>query len=207
MRKTLLGIGLGLSATLVALWVGQLAFVQTVELKTYDWRMRVMSDPASASKDIVLVEIDEQSLQRLAPVVGRWPWPRLVHAQLFNFLARAHPKAVLYDVQFTEPDRRTFTVGGQEWTGADSDAELAAAVKNLGVAVMLGNAVPESSPTGGPRTTGAATTGYPVHSRCVDSSSARSSFRPSRPSSGPPGWSPTSSSSSTPMARSDGTCR
>jgi adenylate cyclase len=150
LRKTLLGIGLGLSATLVALWVGRLAFVQTVELKTYDWRMRATSNPARASKDIVLVEIDEHSLQQLAPLVGRWPWPRLVHAQLFNFLARTHPKAVLYDVQFTEPDRRTFTVGGQEWTGAESDAELAAAVKNLGVAVMLGNAVPESSPTGGP---------------------------------------------------------
>jgi adenylate cyclase len=150
LRKTLIGLGLGFGAVLVALGLGSLPFVQTVELKSYDWRMRVTADPSTARKDIVLVEIDENSLQKLAPVVGRWPWPRLVHAQLLNFLSHAHPKAVLYDVQFTEPDRRRFTVGDQEWTGAESDQELADAVKQLGVAVMIGNAVPEAPATGAP---------------------------------------------------------
>jgi adenylate cyclase len=150
LRKTLIGLGLGFGAVLVALGLGSLPFVQTVELKSYDWRMRVTADPSTARKDIVLVEVDENSLQKLAPVVGRWPWPRLVHAQLLNFLARAHPKAVLYDVQFTEPDRRRFTVGDQEWTGAESDEELADAVKQLGVAVMIGNAVPEAPASGAP---------------------------------------------------------
>ncbi len=151
MRKTLIGLGLGLGAAVVALLVGRLPFVHTVELKSYDWRMRATADAARARRDIVLVEIDEHSLQQLAPVVGRWPWPRLVHAQVVNFLARAHPKAVLYDVQFTEPDQRTFTVGDQPWTGAESDAELASAFATLGVGVTVGNAVPEASSSGGAR--------------------------------------------------------
>ena len=72
MRKLLIGVGLGLGAALVAIALGRLSFVQTIELKTYDWRMRATADPAGARSDIVLIEIDEQSIRTLAPYFGRW---------------------------------------------------------------------------------------------------------------------------------------
>ena len=50
-------------------------------------------------RGIVVVAIDDHSIDRL----GRWPWPRGVHAQLIRKLAAAHPKAIIYDVLFTEP--------------------------------------------------------------------------------------------------------
>ena len=50
--------------------------------------------------DIVMVEIDNASIARL----GRWPWPRSVHAKLLEQLAAARPAAVVYDVLFTEPN-------------------------------------------------------------------------------------------------------
>ena len=55
--------------------------------------------PQPVSSDIVVVEIDNASIERL----GRWPWPRNVHASLLEQLARAKPAAVIYDVLFTEP--------------------------------------------------------------------------------------------------------
>lgn len=143
MRKSLIGAGIGLIAALLALALGRLPFADVVELKTYDWRMRATADPAGARDDIVLVTIDEESLRGLEPLVGRWPWPRLVHANLLNYLARAKPRAVLYDVLFTEQDRARFFVQEQEWTGAESDAELASAARQVPL-ILPGDAVPEA---------------------------------------------------------------
>jgi adenylate cyclase len=143
LRKVLAGIGIGLGAALLALAIGRFSFVQTVELKSYDWRMRATSDPSRARQDIVLVDIDEESIRILAPFFGRWPWPRMVHAHLLNFLARAKPKVVLYDILFTEEDKQTFTIGDEQWTGEQSDAELANAARLLGSVVFVGEATTE----------------------------------------------------------------
>ncbi|MCP3705728.1 CHASE2 domain-containing protein [Paraburkholderia sp. CNPSo 3274] len=58
------------------------------------------------SPDIVLVEIDNASVAAL----GRWPWPRELHARLVDQLAKAGAAAVVYDVLFTEssPDDAHF---------------------------------------------------------------------------------------------------
>ncbi|MGV2287361.1 CHASE2 domain-containing protein [Trinickia sp. YCB016] len=56
--------------------------------------------PAPVSSGIAIVQIDNASIDRL----GRWPWPRSVHAQLLDALAKAHPAAIVYDVLFTEPE-------------------------------------------------------------------------------------------------------
>ncbi len=143
MRKALIGAGIGLVAALLATLLGGLPFTRVIELKTYDWRMRATAGWVPARDDIVLVTIDEESIRGLEPLVGRWPWPRLVHAQLLNYLNRAKPRAVLYDVLFTEADRSRFFVQDQEWTGADSDGELATAARGLAL-VVPGDAVPEA---------------------------------------------------------------
>jgi diguanylate cyclase len=61
-----------------------------------------------ASGDVVLVEIDNQSLRQ----VGRWPWPRQVHAELTDKLTKAGVKRIFFDIQFysaTNPrDDRAF---------------------------------------------------------------------------------------------------
>lgn len=146
MRTPVIGAAIGLAAALLALAIGALPFVETVELKTYDWRMRATADPAAASRDIVIVAIDDRSIEALEPVVGRWPWPRLVHAALLDFLARGRPRVVLYDVFFTERDRSRFTLDGEEWTGAESDAALARSARNLGVFVALADTISEGDP-------------------------------------------------------------
>jgi adenylate cyclase len=143
LRRLLAGIGIGLAAALLAVGLGILPFVRTIELKSYDWRMRATADPSEARTDIVLVDIDEQSIRVLAPFFGRWPWPRMVHAHVLNFLTRAQPNVVLYDILFTEQDRQTFTVGDDQWTGQRSDEELATAARALGRVIFVGDATTE----------------------------------------------------------------
>lgn len=55
-------------------------------------------------KDIVIVDIDERSLALMADSVGRWPWPRSLHAELLEGLERQQPKAVVFDILFSDPD-------------------------------------------------------------------------------------------------------
>jgi len=136
-RRLGIGVALGASAALLAWLLGLSAFLQTVELKTYDIRVRLTADPASARPDIILVTIDDSSIRRMEPLAGRWPWPRVVHSYLIDFLQRGPAKAIVYDVLFTERDRRTFELAGDTWTGKDSDAALARSAARAGNVVFV----------------------------------------------------------------------
>jgi adenylate cyclase len=134
--KLLVGAALGLGAAAVAWMLGLLPFFKTIELKSYDVRVRWTANPAAARRDIALIAIDDSSVRRLDSEVGRWPWPRLVHAALIDFLARAPARVIVYDVLFTEHDKRTFTVGPDTWTGEESDRALAASAAKAGNVVF-----------------------------------------------------------------------
>ncbi len=91
-------IGIGAAAVILVLArapgpVGE--GLQRLELSTYDWRMR-LRPPLPRSEDIVLVAIDEQSLQEL----GVWPWPRDYHAQVIKHLKDAGAEIIAFDVVF-----------------------------------------------------------------------------------------------------------
>ncbi|MEW9585433.1 CHASE2 domain-containing protein [Paraburkholderia sp. DGU8] len=87
--------GLGVVVILLAS-LGRLS--ASVDQLVYD-RFLSLRAP-SLLPDIVVVEIDNASIAQL----GRWPWPRSVHAKLLEQLAKARPAAVIYDVLFTEPN-------------------------------------------------------------------------------------------------------
>src|SRR5918993_5717110 len=142
--RHLLAAVFGLSAGLAGLALGQLPFFRVVESKLYDLDMRWTVDPANAHPAIVIVEIDEISMRRLEPVVGRWPWPRLVHASVIDYLARGPARAVAYDVSLTDRDRRTgFDVGETTWTGAESDQALVDSTRAAGNVIHLAEGVYE----------------------------------------------------------------
>jgi len=135
-HRTIAGIVVGAVAAAIVLGVdglftrfsGGTGFhpLLTVELKTYDWRLARTARPSTARRDLVLVEIDEYSLRNLQPNAGRWPWPRVVHALLLDYLARAPAAVIAYDVNFAESDTRIgFKFGGSAISGEESDQALA----------------------------------------------------------------------------------
>ncbi len=150
-RRLLAGVVIGAAAAVLIMALdglftafGQRTGVQpfeSLELKSYDWRLSTTARPETARQDIVLIEIDEYSLRNLEPNAGRWPWPRVVHSSLLDYLARAPAKLVVYDVNFAEPDSRAgFSYGDATMSGADSDAALVEAVRAAGNIVLLAEA-------------------------------------------------------------------
>ncbi len=150
-RQIIAGTSIGLGAAalvLAAHWLlarpGGAGFLQAVEMRTYDWRLVSTARPSTARQDIVLIEIDEYSLRNLQPFAGRWPWPRVMHAGLLDYLGRAAPKVILYDVNFADPDTALgFSFAGATWTGAESDRAFAEAVRNAGNVLTLADATYE----------------------------------------------------------------
>lgn len=69
---------------------------QRLDNVVYDSLVGLAAPPPSDR--ILLVTIDDASIAAL----GRWPWPRDIHAGLLNRLQKARVSAVAYDVLFTE---------------------------------------------------------------------------------------------------------
>lgn len=126
-----------IAAALLAGALGLLNFTHRIELQTYDLRVDATARPSAPATDVVLVAIDNDSVRRMEPFVGRWPWPRLVHANAIDFLAESGAKVIAYDILFAERDVRKFMVGDEEWTGDESDAALVASTKKAGNVVHI----------------------------------------------------------------------
>lgn len=129
-----------LAAALLAGALGLLDFTFNIELQTYDLRVEATARPSAPADGVTLIEIDDESLRRMEPVVGRWPWPRLVHATVIDYLAAAGATVIGYDVLFAERDIRKVMVGDEEWTGEQSDAALVESTRKAGNVVHLAEA-------------------------------------------------------------------
>lgn len=159
MRKAIAGLVLGLGAGALVLGLalvfarqsaGSVDPLQSIEFRTYDWRLTRTARPETARRDLALVEIDEYSLRNLQPNAGRWPWPRAVHSMLIDFLQRAPAKVIAYDVSFAEADTREgFAFGGDTVSGAESDQAFIDSVKKSGNVIMLADATYEGEAADG----------------------------------------------------------
>jgi adenylate cyclase len=129
-----------LAAAMLAGALGLLNFFRDIELQTYDLRVAATARPSGPAKDIVLISIDDESIRRMEPLVGRWPWPRLVHATVIDYLAAAGAKVIGYDILFAERDVRKFMVGDTEWTGEESDSALVESTRQAGNVVHIAEA-------------------------------------------------------------------
>jgi adenylate cyclase len=150
MRKAVAGLLIGACAAGIVLALTNLEAFRTVELKTYDWRLTHTADPSTSRKDIALVEIDEYSLRNLQPNVGRWPWPRIVHGTLIDYLRQGKPALIVYDVNFAEPDKNTFQLAGEAMSGVDSDKAFAESIRSSGNVILLADATFEGDQSGNP---------------------------------------------------------
>lgn len=70
-----------------------------------DWLIRQRAALQTPDPRIVVVDIDDTSLQALVGEAGKWPWPRSMHAELLEHLLAQQAEAVVFDVLFSEADR------------------------------------------------------------------------------------------------------
>ena len=72
---------------------------------SFDAMVRARVVAAAPDPRIVIVDIDEASLARMAKEFGRWPWPRDTLATVLDFIEKQQPSAIAWDVVFSDADR------------------------------------------------------------------------------------------------------
>ncbi len=96
---------LALAIALIAIIeLSALHWLLPLENRVSDYFVRTHALTLKADPDIVIVDIDEKSLASMADTAGSWPWPRSVHGELVEAIERQQPKAIVFDILFTDPD-------------------------------------------------------------------------------------------------------
>ena len=77
------------------------AFIKSVSYLSFDDYQKIFSEKKETN--VVIVDIDEKSLGKF----GQFPWNRNVFAKILDQLNGSNPKAVGFDIFFTEKDKQS----------------------------------------------------------------------------------------------------
>lgn len=106
-----------------------------IEAKTFDLRATFLAKPSKATSSIVLVSVDQESLDWVTENMGIvWPWPRELFGAVIDNCRRRGAKAIGVDVLFTEYSS----------AGVSDDNALVQAIERAGP-FALGSVFPSSS--------------------------------------------------------------
>ena len=112
-KELLIGSGLILLFSLLAFT----PFIKILELRALD----LFFSSHQPHPEIIILAVDNKSLKE----IGRWPWPRSVHARLLQILNQAGARAAGFDINFSEP------------SPAEEDQLLAKALAEVSFPVVL----------------------------------------------------------------------
>ncbi|MDR3123632.1 MAG: CHASE2 domain-containing protein, partial [Treponema sp.] len=76
-----------------------------LEMKTYDFRVGLFADTYRTSDDIIVVLLDQSSIDWAAQDERSWswPWPRRAYAEMVDYMNIGGAAAMAFDVIFSEP--------------------------------------------------------------------------------------------------------
>jgi len=130
-KKWYSGLVFAVLITLLVVFLQRFSFMQILEAKSLDARFSTTEPPETASKDIILVGIDDSSLKYFADNGISWPWPRNFYAHLLDFLTVSGAKSVIFDLLFYQSD-----IDRSESDGTSTDRAFASAIRKNGSVIL-----------------------------------------------------------------------
>ncbi|MCE9596556.1 MAG: adenylate/guanylate cyclase domain-containing protein [Spirochaetia bacterium] len=128
-RKVIWGTIFGILPMFVVLPLHLRGGLHSIEDSLIDLRYRYFNPAHEHSKDVVIVDIDERTLNayKNERLLGRWPWRRDVYQPILQYIADGGPRIILFDIMFTER--------------SEEDAKLATATRYVSEVVPLSHAI------------------------------------------------------------------
>ncbi len=77
------------------------SFVKSISYLSFDLYQKVFAEKKDS--DVVIIDIDESSLGKF----GQFPWNRKVFADILDKINESNPKAIGFDIFFTEKDKQS----------------------------------------------------------------------------------------------------
>lgn len=138
-REFLIGVCIAVAVAAIAMLVlARTPAGELLENGTLDERARLGAKQAQADPRIVIIDIDNASLETLEDKLGRWPWTRRVWTEVIRYVDRGQPRVIAVDAIF----------GGAESDAVDQ--EFGAVMHQGGNTVLGFTFVPtEMEETGG----------------------------------------------------------
>ncbi len=116
----------------------RLPLFQVLERKVED--LHFILNKTMPDSSIVLIAIDDNSLEFTRENHLPWPWPRDIWYPILTFLQQSGAKNILFDLQFTDPD-----FDRAETFADETDGMFAEAIRNKGDVILGVQLVPEST--------------------------------------------------------------
>jgi adenylate cyclase len=98
---------IALATMFVALVLADYSFfglTNIIDQRVGDIFLALHAERRAPSDRVVIIDIDQRSLEMMNDMAGSWPWPRSVHGELIDYLERQHPGALAFDILFNEAD-------------------------------------------------------------------------------------------------------
>jgi adenylate cyclase len=109
-------------------WIG---VGPAIDRSAGDAMLRLSASQRPVSDKVVIVDIDQKSLEDMNDLAGRWPWPRSVHGELIDHIQKQGPRAIVFDILFD----------GQDMDRPEHDEAFAETVaRNPNVSLAMGMA-------------------------------------------------------------------
>lgn len=105
---------IGLSVFAFVVLLDFIGAYNTLELKVFDIKVNNSTEYLEADTNIVLVTVDQKSLDFFEGNGISWPWPREFYALVLDYLKSAGAKAVLFDVDFSAGEIERLEVSAVE---------------------------------------------------------------------------------------------
>jgi class 3 adenylate cyclase/CHASE2 domain-containing sensor protein len=122
-----------------------LGVFQFLENKSYDLRIRLLADFDRPSDDIIVILINQESLDWAQKERGwGWPWPRKAYAELLDYMKMGGANSAAIDIIFSEP---SIYQAGDDGAFIRAEREFGSVVQVVMISSQSGNAVswpPES---------------------------------------------------------------
>ena len=91
----------GLLIFLIFLKVVNPSFIKSISFLSFDLYQKVFAEKKNSQ--VVIIDIDEKSLGKF----GQFPWNRTVFAKILDKINESNPKAIGFDIFFTEKDKQS----------------------------------------------------------------------------------------------------
>ncbi len=105
--------------------------LDALELKSLDLRSLSFARPDLADTSVIIVAIDQNSLDFFDRQQVRWPWPREFYALLVEYLNQGGARTIAFDIDFSGHD-----IDRLESDGTESDRAFAKAIQHAGNVVL-----------------------------------------------------------------------
>ncbi len=128
--------------TIIAIFLHKFSVFEHIESSSLDFRFKHFPIEERADSSIVLVAIDDQSLEFANNNGTFWPWPREFYAFVTDYLTQCGAKQVIFDIQFNEDDYNRGDIDS-----AESDRAFAQSMEHNGEVILSGQALLDKKDT------------------------------------------------------------